>query len=211
MEIAHKNKRYSEEIYNNAIQQNALLQTENQQLITKINLITEQYESLKRQLIDLRQQHFGSKTETFIAEQGVLFGDVVVEESEPETEHIEFDRKKPRKKTHPHHIIPDHLPRTIITYELSAAECLCPCGCGTTLQKIGEVVSERLEIKRPELYVNRHVRFKYGGCPHAIKAYSQPTCPLYLSPEVLQVPACKAKWLWINMNIINPCIANASD
>jgi transposase len=146
----------------------------------KIDLIQSQYDALMRQLIDLKQQHFGSKTEKYIPEQALLFDRVVTDDPEPETEHMVFDRKKPCQKRHPHHIIPDEIPRVRIEYTLNETQQICPCGCGRLLKKTGEVISERLEYKRPELYVNQHVRFKYAGCLHdsCVLTADMPTLPL---------------------------------
>jgi len=77
-----------------------------QEIIATIN---EQYENLKQQLIELRRQHFGSKTKRYIPAQGLLFDISVTDVPLPE-EYIEgFHRRKPKRK-HPHHVIPEHLP-----------------------------------------------------------------------------------------------------
>jgi len=145
-----------------------------------ITTISEQYEKLRQQLVDLRRQHFGSKTERYIPEQGLLFDFSETDATSPEEEYIEgFHRRKPKKK-HPHHIISEHLPRVRVEYELAEDERLCPCGCGAVLQKMGEEVSERLEYKPAELYVKQHVRFKYGGCLHdlGLLIAPMPTLPI---------------------------------
>lgn len=161
------------------------------ELQTKIKLleetnetIREQYESLKQCLIDLRRQHFSSKSEKYVPEQGVLF-DVPLEEPSDEAalprEKIEYERNKPkRSKDHAHHLIPEHLSRVRIEYTLPDEKRICPCGCQTLLYKVGEVISERLEHRSAELYVNQHVRFKYAGCPHdkGILIANMPTLPI---------------------------------
>jgi len=37
------------------------------------------------------------------------------------------------------------------------------------LQKIGEVITEQLEIVPAKIYIKQHVRFKYAGCIHQDK------------------------------------------
>ena len=71
-----------------------------------------------------------------------------------------------------HRKIPANLKRERIEYKLS--DLTCPCGCGNKLNKIGEVITEQLEIIPAVLFVIQHVRFKYAGCAHQDKIITAP-------------------------------------
>jgi transposase len=67
---------------------------------------------------------------------------------------------------------PEHLPRERIVYPAPSA---CPCCGGTTLRKIGEDVTETLELVPRQWKVIQHVREKFS-C-RACEAISQPPAP----------------------------------
>lgn len=71
----------------------------------------------------------------------------------------EHTRAKPKRKP-----LPDHLPRIEVIHDLSESEKVCVCGA--TLSKIGEEVSEKLDIVPARVRVIRHIRPKYAckGC-----------------------------------------------
>ena len=60
--------------------------------------------------------------------------------------------------------LPENLPRIEILHDLPEAEKIC--ACGTALARIGEEVTERLDIVPAKVQVIRHVRLKYAcrGC-----------------------------------------------
>ena len=67
----------------------------------------------------------------------------------------EHTRKTPGRKP-----LPAHLPRTRIEHDLSEDAKICACGCRKT--KIGEEISEQLDIIPARIQVLQHVRFKYA-------------------------------------------------
>ncbi len=77
-----------------------------------------------------------------------------------------FERRRPARRP-----LPEHLPRERI-YPPPAA---CPCCGGTTLRKIGEDVTETLELIPRHWKVIQHVREKFS-C-RACEAISQPPAP----------------------------------
>lgn len=164
--------------------ENETLKKVNAELVAKNKIITEQYESLLRQIRELSNRVYGSQNERYVPPtQGTLF-DFSNEFLPPQPEElITVTRRKPRPTTHPHHQIPDSIRRQRIEYTLSKEERLCSCGCGKTLEKIGEVISERLEYKAPEIYAKQHARFKYGGCQNesVILTAGMPTPPIQKS------------------------------
>jgi transposase len=77
-----------------------------------------------------------------------------------------FERRKPARRP-----LPEHLPRERIVYPLPSA---CPC-CGGTLHKIGEDVTETLELVPRHWKVIQHVREKFS-C-RSCESITQPPAP----------------------------------
>ena len=78
-----------------------------------------------------------------------------------------FERRRPARRP-----LPEHLPRERIVYPASSA---CPCCGSTTLRKIGEDVTETLELIPRQWKVIQHIREKFS-C-RACEAISQPPAP----------------------------------
>jgi transposase len=78
-----------------------------------------------------------------------------------------FERRRPARRP-----LPEHLPRERIVYPAPLA---CPCCGGTTLRKIGEDVTETLELIPRQWKVIQHVREKFS-C-RACEAITQPPAP----------------------------------
>jgi transposase len=78
-----------------------------------------------------------------------------------------FERRRPARRP-----LPEHLPRERIVYP---AQAVCPCCGGSTLRKIGEDVTETLELIPRQWKVIQHVREKFS-C-RACEAITQPPAP----------------------------------
>jgi transposase len=78
-----------------------------------------------------------------------------------------FERRRPARRP-----LPEHLPRERIVYPAPSA---CPCCGGTVLRKIGEDVTETLELIPRQWKVIQHVREKFS-C-RACEAITQPPAP----------------------------------
>jgi len=78
-----------------------------------------------------------------------------------------FERRRPARRP-----LPEHLPRERIVYPALTA---CPCCGGTTLRKIGEDVTETLELVPRRWKVIQHVREKFS-C-RTCEAITQPPAP----------------------------------
>ena len=78
-----------------------------------------------------------------------------------------FERRRPARRP-----LPEHLPRERIVYPAPLA---CPCCGGGTLRKIGEDVTETLELIPRQWKVIQHVREKFS-C-RACEAITQPPAP----------------------------------
>jgi transposase len=80
---------------------------------------------------------------------------------------LPFERRKPARRP-----LPEHLPRERIVYPLPAT---CPCCGGGTLRKIGEDVTETLELIPRQWKVIQHVREKFS-C-RTCETITQPPAP----------------------------------
>ena len=121
---------------------------------------------LVEQIRLLRQQMFGRKSEKmpsdFARAQKVIFDMPEPEDMEEEAEEIVIPahtRKKRGRKS-----LPEDLPRVEIVHDIPEEEKICSCGCKKT--RIGEEVSEQLDIIPAKVRVIRHIRPKYG-CPNS--------------------------------------------
>jgi transposase len=104
---------------------------------------------------------FGPKSEVFRGKspQLPLFDIPEPEdlEKEPE-EHVEipaYSRKKKGRRP-----LPEDLPRIEVVHDIAAAEKICQCG--SPLSRIGEEVSEKLDIIPAIIRVVKHIRPKYS-------------------------------------------------
>lgn len=83
-------------------------------------------------------------------------------------------RQKPTRKP-----IPDHLPREMVTLDLTQAEKACPC-CGGERHHIGDAVSEKLDYVPAQLSVLQYRRPKYAcsACEGQIAVAPLPLQPI---------------------------------
>ena len=136
-------------------------------------------EKLKFELARLKRWRFGSTAEGLSAEQLALWeseldADIAQIEARlgttPEEKASPEDKRKPKRRR-----LPDSLPRVDVPHDLSSHA--CP-DCGQELEKIGEEVSEQLDIVPAKFFVRRHVRAKYCcrqcECVHTAPMPAQP-------------------------------------
>jgi transposase len=117
---------------------------------------------LREQIRLLYAKMFGKKSEKRTGEEAnpqlPLFDMPEPAETEPERETVEVpahSRQKSGRKP-----LPAALPRVDVIHDIDEAE--KTCGCGTTLSRIGEDVSEKLDIIPAVIRVIRHIRPKYA-------------------------------------------------
>jgi Transposase and inactivated derivatives len=138
---------------------------------TELEQLRNEYERKVESLIeiirDLRRKRFGKSSEKASPHQLGLFNEAeeaaAVSEDpsdETETEAITYVRKKPKRKP-----LPADLPREERVIEIPESERLCPNGCGSVMNEIGEEVSEKFDIVPMQIKVIRTVRKKYA-CTH---------------------------------------------
>src|SRR5690349_4392383 len=130
------------------IAQLAAKDEQNNQLLTQVSILQAQLINLQAQLDNLLRLLYGKKSEKKIP--------IVEATSAALTKNnnalTQVPKNKPIRKK-----LPDDLPREDIKYELTESERLCSL-CHNTCHKIGEEVSEQLEIIPAKLFVKRHIR-----------------------------------------------------
>jgi transposase len=127
-------------------------------------------EKINFELARLKRWKYGAKTEAMTAEQRALFQDTVAEdEASLQAQLAELQRnlpevpktpkappRKPRRQA-----LPEHLERVEHPHE--PADTTCPnTECGQPMQRIGEDVSEKLDIIPARFFVHRHIYGKWA-------------------------------------------------
>lgn len=140
-------------------------------------------DALREQLNILLHKRFGPSSEKSPPEQMRLFNEaeaqldevveVEAEDAEESATIPEHQRKKPGRKP-----LPESLPRVRVEHDLPESEKTCSCGCQLT--RIGEEISEQLDIIPAQVQVIQHVRPKYAckGCEETIKTAKLPPQPI---------------------------------
>jgi transposase len=114
-----------------------------------------------------RAWRFGAKTEAMSAEQRALFEETFAEDEASLLAQLEqarqdskpaaaAERRRPRRQP-----LPEQLRRIEHRHEPQDTNCPTP-GCGEPMQRVGEDVSERLDIIPAEFIVHRHVYGKWA-------------------------------------------------
>jgi len=142
--------------------QNAVIHTDKTVIISKKELteLTLERDELKRQLKELKRMIFGSKSERFVPvddKQLSLFEDMIAKTQEAIEKHtVVYQREKAKKKKEQavRSAIPAHFPRV--------EEIIEPENIDSNAVKIGEEITELLEIKPLSVFVRRIVRPKYA-------------------------------------------------
>jgi transposase len=139
-------------------------------------------EQMKFTIAKLRHEKFGQSSErgAFLEQLELALADMEEDASEAEVKaemaaaaasnakvQVQaFERRRPARRP-----LPEHLPRERIIYPAPSA---CPC-CGGTLHKIGEDVTEMLELIPRRWKVIQHVREKFS-C-RSCESITQPPAP----------------------------------
>ena len=104
---------------------------------------------------------FAAKTEAFTAHQCDLFQETQETDLSAMQAELEQLSSTPRVKTKPtgRKPLPAELPRIEHRHEPAS----CSCGaCGQTLVKIGEDITEQLDVEPARFFVQRHIRPQYA-------------------------------------------------
>ena len=134
----------------------------------KIKRVEQENAFLREQLNLLTYKKFGQKSEKYLPDdyyfQRSLYDDGEEEvEEKPEENEVVVPQHVRKKKTG-RKPLPADLPREEVIHDISLEE--KQCGCGKELTRMGEEVSEKLEMIPPRFWVRRDVRYKYAckGC-----------------------------------------------
>lgn len=123
-------------------------------------------QALTLELAYLRRIQFGRKSEALPVEQRQLFEEGVAEDIaaiEATSDAALPAAARPPRPRAGRQPLPDHLPRIEYRHEPES----CGCGqCGKALIKIGEDITEQLDVEPARFFVNRHIRPQYAcrGC-----------------------------------------------
>ncbi len=102
---------------------------------------------------ELRQLHLFNEAEVFATEEQAELA--AAEENEASIEVPAHTRQKPKRKP-----LPEDLPRIERIIDIDEKDKIC--GCGACLERIGEEVSEKLDIIPAKIQVIRTIRPKYA-------------------------------------------------
>jgi transposase len=139
----------------------------------------------------LRHQRFGRTSEKASTHQLGLFNEAEAHAHEVEgDEEDEIDVPAHKRRKGGRRPIPDFLPRVEVLHDLTDAEKVCPHDASHTLQRIGEEVSEQVDLIPAVVQVLRHVRPKYacGTCKEGVQIAPLPPQPIpksQASPSLL--------------------------
>jgi transposase len=143
------------------------------QLAERDNRLVERDAELKRRELKIQQLtlelahhkriRFGCKSEAFSPEQRDLFIDTSDEDGAAIVAELEQQQgatgKSPAHKRSGRNRLPPELPRIEHRHEPES----CACGqCGRDLVKIGEDISEQLDVEPARFFVHRHIRPQYA-------------------------------------------------
>ena len=135
---------------------------------TDLHAAETKIQALILELVHLRRMRFGAKSEAFTGEERDLFqetlaSDIAAAEArlaqKQEEQAATTPVPKPPRPRAGRQPLPDHLPRIEHHHEPES----CTCGkCGGNLVKIGEDISEQLDVEPAKFFVHRHIRPQYA-------------------------------------------------
>ena len=119
--------------------------------------------ALTHELAYYKRIRFGKASEAFAGEQRVLFDETVDADLAAIEEELDNQTPGPRsRKRAGRQPLPPELPRIEHRHEPET----CQCGqCGADLVKIGEDISEQLDVEPARFFVHRHIRPQYACRP----------------------------------------------
>ena len=159
----------------------------------ELKLANQKIQALTLELAHHKRIRFGRKNEQLSGEQRELFEEtwnVDQAAMQAEVEQSTPKEKRPRSRAG-RQALPDHLPRIEHHHEPES----CTCGqCGQALVKIGEDVSEQLDVEPARFFVHRHIRPQYA-CRHCETVVAEPVPPALIeggmaAPGLLAWIAC---------------------
>lgn len=123
-------------------------------------------QALTLELAHHRRMRFGVKAEALSAEQRDLFqesweSDLAELEAQVDAQ-LDIKTPKVKRSRAGRQPLPEHLTRIIHRHEPES----CTCGkCGSDLVKVGEDITEQLDVEPARFFVHRHIRSQYACRP----------------------------------------------
>jgi transposase len=136
------------------------------------------------ELARLKRWKFGAKTEAMSAEQRALFADTLIEdEASLQAQLAELQAKLPQTPAVPRdaprrprrQALPEQLERVEHHHEPVDTTCPTP-GCAQPMQRVGQDVSEKLDIIPARFFVHRHIYGKWACrcCQQLVQEPAEP-------------------------------------
>lgn len=123
-----------------------------------------------------RRIRFANKSESFSPEQRDLFQetwDTDMSATQVELEQLVSPADPKKRRRAGRQPIPEHLPRIEHRHKPDSSSC---AQCGRDLVKLGEDVSEQLDVEPARFFVHRHIRPQYA-CRHCDTIVAAPIPP----------------------------------
>lgn len=137
----------------------------------KIASLEEEINRLKEQVKLMQERRFGKKSE-------VNAGEAIVNSDESLLQAVSGYTRKKGRKSRGRTIDTSKLPRHQFYHDLLEADKTCT-GCNKPLEKMGQEVSEQLEVLPLQLYVAEHIRYKYScRCCQILVTAPKPKAPI---------------------------------
>ena len=127
-------------------------------------------EKITFELARLKRWKYGAKSEAMTADQRQMFQDTLLEdEADLEAQLAALQAALPKTPSKPkapprrprRQALPDHLRRVVHHHEPEDTTCQA-AGCGQAMTRVGEDVSERLDIVPAEFFAHRHIYGKWA-------------------------------------------------
>jgi transposase len=145
------------------------IELRNDELASKSNLLSIQLRELQERYDLLVYQRFARSAEQLLRDkkQPFIFAEAAPQDGDEDEKDGANPAATQEVKPYKRHArgrkpIDPIIPREVEIVDIPEADKVCACGCA--LKKMGEEVSERLEIVAPRIYVRHIVRPKYA-CP----------------------------------------------
>jgi transposase len=158
----------------------AQAETQREAVQARYNSLETRYDHLKEEYRLLLYKRFGRSSEKESGEdQPSLFeeAEVTADPEVVETGAITVEKHTRQKRGRKP--IDESVPRVDIVHDIPEEEKLC--ACEHELVKIGEEVSERLQVIPEQIYVERHIRPKYA-CHHCEGSEDEDKPPVRIAP-----------------------------
>jgi transposase len=157
--------------YEEALQKIQNLESLQQASNHRILSLEEEIKRLREQLQHMQHQRFGKKSEKEVGEPSAEANNGLLQTVSG------YTRKK-GSKTQGRTIDTSTLPRHKFYHDLPEGQKNCK-GCHNPLERIGQDVSEQLEVLPLQLYVAEHIRYKYAcRCCQTLEMAPKPKAPI---------------------------------